>query len=239
MRIMIIEPVSSTEFRNESEEYFRDLKELSTEIIVRNLEAGPKTIETYLDVFLAAPRIAKIVHEEQENFDAFVIDCFADPGLDASREVSRKLVLGVAEVTMHIASMIAHKFSVITTEKNSIPYTEIQALNYSVKDRLNKIVSVDIGVEGLIFSESNYSKFLKLAREEMRDGSEAIVLGCTRMNTFAERLQNDINIPVLEPSKVTLTVAEALVKIGINHSRFLKYAMTQSKLESLSEDLKL
>ncbi|MGC8618762.1 MAG: aspartate/glutamate racemase family protein [Thermoplasmata archaeon] len=238
MKIMIIEPVSTIEFRKEGEEYFRNLKEPSTEISVRNLEAGPKTIETYLDIALASPEIARLVYKEQENFDAFIIDCFADPGLEASREISRKLVLGVAEVTMHIASIIAHKFSVITTEKNSIPYTEIQALNYSLKDKLNKVVSVDIGVEGLIFSESNYRKFLKLAREEIRDGSEAIVLGCTKMNTFAERLQNDIKIPVLEPSRVTLRIAEAMVKIGINHSRFLKYAMTKSKLESLNEDLK-
>lgn len=235
MRLMVIEPIGSDKFRKDTEKYFKKFKDPSTEIEVRSLKEGPDSIETYLDVALASPGIVDIVMKEEERFDAFLIDCFADPGLDASREVSEKLVLGVAEVSMHVAALIANKFSVITTERNSIPWTEIQATNYSVGDKLVGVTSVDLGVSELEFNESNYSKFLTQSREELSKGSEAIVLGCTRMNPFAEKLQEDLRIPVLEPSKTSLKVTEGLTKIGVKHSRFLKYAMTDSKLNQIGK----
>jgi allantoin racemase len=235
MRVMVIEPIGSDKFKEDTEKYFNKFKDPTTEIEVRNLKEGPDSIETYLDVALASPGIVDIVRKEDERFDAFLIDCFADPGLDASREVSEKLVLGAAEVTMHAAAMIANKFSVITTDRNSIPWTEIQATNYSVRDRLVGVASVDLGVSELEFNKVNYSKFLTQSREELRKGSEAIVLGCTRMNPFAEKLKEDLGVPVLEPSKTTLKVAEGLTKIGVKHSRFLKYAMTDSKLRQIGK----
>ncbi|MEM0090680.1 MAG: aspartate/glutamate racemase family protein [Nitrososphaerota archaeon] len=233
MKLMVIDPIGSTIFENETKEYFERFKEPSTEIEVRSLEHGPETIETYLDVALASPGIIDVVTKEKETFDAFIINCFADPGLDAAREISGKLVLGVAEVTMHVATIVANKFSVITTDRNSIPWTEIQALNYSVKDRLINVVAIDTGVKELVYGDSIYSKLLTVSQEEMKKGSEAIVFGCTRMSVFAERLQGDLQIPVLEPSKITLKFAEAMVKAGVRHSRFLKYSMTDSKRKLL------
>ena len=55
------------------------------------------------------------------------------------------------------------------------------------------------------------------------------------MNPFAEKLQEDLRIPVLEPSKTSLKVTEGLTKIGVKHSRFLKYAMTDSKLKQIGK----
>jgi allantoin racemase len=233
MKLTVIDPIGSTIFEKETKEYFERFKDASTEIEVRSLEHGPDTIETYLDVALASPGIVEVVIKEKENSDAFIINCFADPGLDAAREISEKLVLGVAEVTMHAASILANKFSVITTDRNSIPWTKIQALNYSVKDRLTSVVAIDTGVKELVYEDSIYSKFLKQSQEEMKKGSEAIVFGCTRMSVFTEKLQEDLQIPVLEPSKVTLKFAEAMVKAGVKHSRFLKYSMTESKIKFL------
>jgi allantoin racemase len=232
---MVIEPIGSEIYKIDTEKYFKKFKASSTELEVRSLKEGPDSIETYLDVALASPRIVEIVRDEDKNFDAFLIDCFADPGLDACREVSEKLILGVAEVSMHVAAMIANKFSVLTTERNSIPWTEIQATNYSVRDRLVGVASVDLGVSEIKLNKENYSKFLTKSKIELSKGSEAIVLGCTRMNDFAEKLQEDLGVPVVEPSKTALKVAEGFTRIGIKHSKFLKYSMTEYKLKQMGK----
>jgi allantoin racemase len=44
-----------------------------------------------------------------------VIACFGDPGLQAAREIARGPVVGIAEAAMHVASLIAQSFSVVTT----------------------------------------------------------------------------------------------------------------------------
>jgi allantoin racemase len=229
MKILVIDPVKSVYFENETKKYFEKFKDSDTKLAVRCLKSGPETIETYVDVVQASPEILNIIFEEKDNYDAFIINCFADPGLDAAREVSERLVLGVAETTMHIAAMLVDKFSVLTTDKNSIPWTVNQAHSYGIFDKLAGVSAVDIGVGGLKLNNSTYTKFLKQAEKELERDSEAIALGCTGMTAFAEKLQKDIKVPVLEPSKITLKVAEALIKLGITHSRFIKYSMTGEK----------
>lgn len=233
MKILVIDPVMSVQFETRTKKYLEKFKGPDTNLIVRSLKSGPETIETYFDVVLASPEIINIVMEERNSNDAIIINCFADPGLDAAREVSQALVLGVAETTMHIAAMLTDKFSVITTDKNSIPWTENQARSYGLTDKLTGVAAVDIGVGALKLNKKLYSRFLKQAEKELDKGSEAIVLGCTGMTVFAEKLQKDLKVPVFEPAKVTLKVAEALIELGIKHSRFIKYSMTGEKLKLL------
>ena len=47
--------------------------------------------------------------------DAFVIACFDDTGLDAARCATGAPVVGIGEAAFHMASLIAGKFSVVTT----------------------------------------------------------------------------------------------------------------------------
>lgn len=229
MKILVIEPVNSTKFKDESIAYLEEIRDPGTEIVVKGLKSGPPTIETYVDVAQASPEIVNLMMEERNHYDAFMVNCFADPGVDAARELSDRLVLGVAETTMHMAAMLSDKFTVITTDRNSIPWTENQARMYALKEKLASVVAVDVGVDSLRSSNQTYPHLLEQARKELEKGSEAIVLGCTEMKSFAEKLQEDLGVPVFEPTKVTLKVAESLIKMKLSHSKFIRYSMTDEK----------
>lgn len=235
MRILVIEPVKSSKFKDESIAYLDKIRDPETEVVVKGLKSGPPTIETYVDVAQASPEIVNLMMEERNHYDAFMVNCFADPGVDAARELSSRLVLGVAETTMHMAAMLSDKFTVITTDRNSIPWTENQARLYGLKERLASVVAVDVGVDSLTSSKETYPHLLEQAKKELEKGSEAIVLGCTEMKSFAERLQEDLGVPVFEPTKVTLKVAESLVKMNIRHSKFIRYSMTDEKIKQLNK----
>lgn len=234
MRVLVIEPVVSETFQTDTVEYLKSLTTPGTEVTVRSLEKGPNTIETYLDVVQASPEIVKIVMEERNRQDAIMINCFADPGLEATREVYNGLALGVAETTMHMAAILSDKFSVITTDRNSIPWTENQATLYGVRDKLAGVVAVDIGVDSLNTSGDTLKRMIEESEKELEKGSEAIVFGCTGMKNFAEALQEKLPVPVLEPTAVTFKIAESMGKIGIKHSKFLRYSMTEEKKQSLN-----
>lgn len=235
MKILVIEPVKSKNFESDTTEYLKDLSENGTDVTVLSLPEGPPTIETFLDVVEASPEIIKIVKDQRHKQDAIMINCFADPGLEAAREVSDTLVLGVAETTMHMAAMLSDKFTVITTDRNSIPWTENQALSYGLKDKLFSVVAVDIGVDSLNTSGETYERMLSAAKEELAKGSEAIVFGCTGMKNFAEKLQANLEVPVLEPTQITFKVAESLSKLGVRHSKFVRYSMTEEKRRLLNQ----
>ena len=53
-----------------------------------------------------------------------VVACFSDPGIDAAKEVSQIPVLGIAEVALHIAALLGHKFCLMTPLKSRVPAKE-------------------------------------------------------------------------------------------------------------------
>ena len=80
-----------------------------------NLGCGHLALKHY-DEALAVPGLLQEIEEgERAGMDAYVIACFGDPGLSAARELARGPVIGIAEAAMHMASLVAPSFSVVTT----------------------------------------------------------------------------------------------------------------------------
>ncbi|NMB94407.1 MAG: hypothetical protein GYA26_10490, partial [Flexilinea flocculi] len=51
------------------------------------------------------------------------------------------------------------------------------------------------------------------------DRAEVIVLGCAGLAGYAEDIERELGVIVLDPSSVALKVAEALVDLGLHHSK--------------------
>ena len=84
-----------------------------TEITAVSAKTGVDSIECYVDEYLAIPAVLKEIMEgDKEGFDAYIIACFGDPGLQAAREVTDKVVLGIAESAIAAAKFISPNFSV-------------------------------------------------------------------------------------------------------------------------------
>src|SRR4030042_2165967 len=93
-----------------------------------NPDQGPDSIECAYDEVLAGRGTLELVaRANAEGYDAILIACYSDPALDAAREISSILVLGIEEAALHIASMLGHKFSVITSLPRRIPTRDLHA----------------------------------------------------------------------------------------------------------------
>ena len=57
-------------------------------------------IGNFIDEYLCAVQVFKIVAREQKNFDGIVIAGFADTGLDGAREIAEIPILGIAETPL-------------------------------------------------------------------------------------------------------------------------------------------
>ena len=92
MRILVISPVVSQELLKGDEEYFQRLADPETEVEVASVQKGPTSIETFHDAVYAGPEILRLVRERHEEVDAIMINCFADPAVDAAREMTDKVI---------------------------------------------------------------------------------------------------------------------------------------------------
>lgn len=192
------------------------------------IERGPDSLESEFEESMSVPEtLAKIVEAQRDGVGAVVIDCMRDPGLGAARELVSTPVIGPAEATMHLASMLAHRFSVVTVLEKLVPAFENQAKIYGVADKLASVRSVEIPVLEL---ERDPEKLLRAlvsesAKAITEDGAHAIVFGCTGMFGYAKKVEDALaglgyeGVPVLDPISTAVRLAQVLIDLGLTHSK--------------------
>ena len=94
------------------------------EVSVDCIKKGPDELDCNTDeAFAAAEMVKESIRAEKEGYDAIVIYCFSDVGIDAIRENVRIPVIGPGETSLAAASMICNRFTVLTSESINIPRT--------------------------------------------------------------------------------------------------------------------
>ena len=106
MRLLVVNPNTTASMTATIAEAARAAASAGTEVVAVNPAMGPESIEGYYDEALSLPGLLEeIARGEAAGFDAHVIACFDDSGLDAARALARAPVLGICEAAMHVASM--------------------------------------------------------------------------------------------------------------------------------------
>ncbi len=178
MKILIINPNSDLEMTEAIQRTAENFSAGEFDVTCKPTPGAPEFIETYEDEIKTAPGMIQLVRENEDKFDAFIIACHDDPNLDVMKEITRKPVVGIAEASMKIASMLGHRFSVLTTSEHSIPIKEALARKYHLQDVL---VSVRAPGKETI-EKSNELKYMETAQSSIKkDMAEVHVLGCAGM----------------------------------------------------------
>jgi allantoin racemase len=235
LRICVISPNTSKDFL---EGQRRELGELR-HVEVVGITKGPDSVECFLDDVLAAPYIVELAEEaEREKFDAVVISCFFDPGLKAAREAISIPVTSAGESSLHLACSLGERIGVVTTVTNSIPVIRHQVRGLGLENHLATVRAVSLGVLEL---DGGANTVNALFRETMsaitEDKADTIVLGCTGMAEAAAALQSriraaNIDVPVVDPLRAAIQLAETLVKLKLMHSR-ISYPRPPSKTRTI------
>ena len=182
MRLLVVNPNTTRSMTEKIGAAARAVAGPSTEIIAVNPESGPVSIEGYFDEAFAVPGLIEEMRKAGP-VDATIIACFDDTGLDAARSFSPTPVIGIGEAAFHLASLIAGKFSVVTTLSRSVPAIEHNLVRYGLMSRCARVRASDVAVLDLEIPGSpargRISREIDRAIQE--DAAEAIVLGCAGM----------------------------------------------------------
>lgn len=189
-----------------------------------NPPMGPVSIEGFYDEAYCIPGLLEIVRASAA--DAVVVACFDDTGLDAARTVARGPVVGICEAGMHVATLIAGSFTVVTTLGRSVAVVEHLARRYGFAHHCRRVRAAEVPVLAL---EDPTSGALDLLRGEIRralveDRPEAILLGCAGMADLARDLTTEFGLPVIDGVAAAVKLAEGLVGLGLTTSRLGGYA---------------
>lgn len=225
MKILVVNPNTTATMTEKACHAARQVASEGTEIIAVTSASGPVSIEGYYDEAMAVPGMLQAIRA-QPDFDAVVIACFDDTGLDAARCITDKPVIGIGEAGYRVAAMLSNKFSVVTTLGRSVPALEHNLMRYGMERQCIRVRSSEIPV--LELEQEGSAAFDTIAQEIERaiseDRAEAIVLGCAGMVDLAESLSQKFSLPVLDGVTCAVSLCESLVRLKVKTTRQGGYA---------------
>ncbi|MBY5623130.1 aspartate/glutamate racemase family protein [Rhizobium leguminosarum] len=226
MRILIVNPNTTASMTEKAATAARAVAASGTEIIAATSRMGPVSIEGHYDGALAIPGLlAELKERQTAGYDAAVIACFDDTGLEAARTFADVPILGLCESAVVTAGFLAQRFTVVTTLERSRVLIDNLVRRYGMGDRA-KVRASDIPVLELEDAGSGAIGKLRaeIERALLEDGAEAIVLGCAGMTDLARELQDIYGVPVVDGVAAAVKQAEALVSLGLSTSKRGSYA---------------
>ena len=179
------------------------------------LREGPPGIETQQHVDGLIAPLVSFVREREKQYAAFVIACYSDPGLHSVREVTRKPVLGIAECGILTALTLGQRFGVIAILQKSIPRHLRYMGALGVTDRLAGELPVDLPVLELADEKKTFGRMVQVGRAlKEQHGADVVVMGCAGMARYRKPLQDELRIPVVEPTQAAVTMAIGRVRLS-------------------------
>jgi allantoin racemase len=225
VRIQVINPNTTAAMTAKIREAALRAASGRMEILCTNPPEGPAAIEAACDTILAAPRIlTEIAQGIAAGCAAHVIACFDDPAVAAARELAPGPVIGICEASMIAASVIAARFSIVTTARAGIPIFEDMAYRYGFDRKCQSVRSCDLPVLGLDGSPQTVAKIRREIDACIEDGAEAVILGCAGLADLAQELTRATGLPVIEGVGVGVRLVEGLAGAGVGTSKRGVYA---------------
>lgn len=197
---------------------------------------GTKSIDCTFSDYQSSWSLHREILDQVEKVkpDAVVLAGFGNLGIYALKEALSIPTLSMSETSMAVASTLGHKFTILTTLKQFIPAQEDIVKMFGMESKCASVRAIDVSVQDCV---SNRVKTLDLLEKEIHkiiaeDGAEVIILGSGGLSGYNEELQKIVNIPVLDPVKVTTKFAEMMVDLGISHSKQRKFAFPPQEISN-------
>lgn len=183
------------------------------EIVCRTLREGPFGIESQRDAESVTLPLARLVAEDPA--DAFIIACYSDPGLHVCREATARPVFGIAECGVLTALSRADRFGVIAIKAGSIRRHLRYLRQMGLMERLAGERPLEMSVAETASGEGTLARMITVGRElRDLDGAEALVMGCAGMARHRKALEDELGVPVIDPTQAAVTMAIGAVQVA-------------------------
>lgn len=184
---------------------------------------GAPSIEGHVDEAIATLGVLQLIKQGREaGVNGHVIACFGDPGLLAARELATAPVIGIAEASMHMATLVATRFSVVTTLPRTLIIARHLVQQYGFERHCAGLRAIDLPVLTLeddpALAQEKLREQCWLAKRE--DGIGAIVLGCAGMADLAASLSAELAMPVIDGVGAAVKLIESLHGMGLATSKY-------------------
>jgi allantoin racemase len=216
MRLLFINPNSTVAMTESIAETARAATP-EHEVLGWTNHDGPPAIQGPVDGEAAVVGVLGLLAQAKaQDVDCIVIACFDDTGLAEIRAAAHCPVIGIGQAAFHMAALLGHRFSVVTTLPVSVPVIEENIASYGFAGICVRVRPSNLPV--LEVEEAAPPAMARLAEElafaEAEDGISAVVLGCAGMAVLAPRLSRDTSLVLIDGVAAAARLALPLAQMA-------------------------
>jgi len=226
-KILVINPNTAVPTTTAMQEACRKIAFEGTEIdakcIMENDTFSSYKVFSYVDLAICQLETIKLAWKNKDQYDGIIIAGFSDVGIDAIREMLEIPILGIAETSYYLASMMSHRFSVLTGTNKWTPPKDDYTRALCIHDKIASFRSYCEWDKNDDF-ETLKKRLIDIANLCIKDDkAEAIVLGGGPLVGFGKLIEKEIGVPVIDPTIATFKIMESFIELGLKHSKVNKW----------------
>ncbi len=201
-----------------------------TAVTCINPQNGPRAIDTLMDISIAAIETVRLVAQNREKYDAFIIACGFDPGMDACRGIVKQPVIGIAEAGMVTACTLCRKFTVLTHTALSVSIVQELVHHYGLENRLASVRALGMSGAEMAARDRMVQRMEEVSRQAVvEDKAELIVLPGAHWVGLEKGLSEKVRVPVISGAVCALKLAEFLIDYGQQTSKSGPYQQIEKQ----------
>lgn len=216
MRILVVNSNTTDSVTARIATAARAAASAGTEIEAVTAPFGLPLIVSRADWLVAGPATLAALAARRGQYDAAVIACFGDPGLDAAKELLDVPVLGISEAAFHAACMLGRRFGIVSFTAALRPMFEECLAHHGLSARCAgfRMGTAFAGDPGRV-AEDRRDMILELCRASIeQDGAEVVILAGGPLAGLAPVLAPHVPVPLVDGTAAAVRLAEALVGLA-------------------------
>ena len=212
VKILFINPNSSVEMTADIEREAKCYESNDLEVDVVKCDDSPSAIEEPIDDLIGGLNAVKLLQEKATEYDAAVIGCYGDPGLDAARSKVDIPVVGLFESCTYFGKLHGIRYSIITPGNwLDINGWEAMFRRYGEVDNIASVKCMNASVETTSsVSDEVIAGFVNEAVQV--DGASTAVLACSAFAGRASKISEMTGFNVIDGIKESIFLAKMLVE---------------------------
>jgi allantoin racemase len=178
-------------------------------VVTLRSQYGPHTIEGPLDAALGTAGMLEVVGAYVMPFDAVVVACFGDPGVEALRLLVRVPVLGIGAASFMQAACISPRFAIVTPSIGTPERYAAVATAMGLSKQFLGTYQTSLSVVDFESGDPTVLATLVFhAQQAAKDGAECVLFGCAGI---ADQIREiEARVGVLCIASVAAGVSQAM-----------------------------
>ena len=181
------------------------------------------------------PRVLEAMKRaEKDGYNAVVLACLGDPGVEEGRQIVDIPVLGPMRIAMNVCSVLGNRFSIITPSQTIKRWLQQNVKAYGFENCASVRV-VNSSAEDASDQHEEYKKSGKYGDLVERvvaecidaikeDDATVLTIGCGGLTWIVDIAKDELGrrgyiIPFVDPIPTAIEIAKALVKLRLTQSR--------------------